>query len=148
MVQEFAGQRPVSRAGWLSTRRWTGWIALPLAAVAAVALAGCSSTPRSAGAVPTITVDVNDHLRFVPSHLVLPQGTDAIRIVNVGSIPHNLDIPQLGVHSPTVNGHQTITVTVHADKPGSYSFDCDFHVMEGMVGTLVVQPSKQPKGSS
>jgi plastocyanin len=114
---------------------------LPLGLVT-IALAGCSASSPSAKAAPTVTVDVNDHLRFVPDHLVLPEGIDAIRIVNVGSIPHNLDIPRLGVHSPTVNGGQTVTVTVDAAKPGTYSFDCDFHIMEGMVGTLVVVPAK------
>jgi plastocyanin len=89
--------------------------------------------------VPTFTIDMNDQLRFVPDHLVVPVGTDDLKLVNVGSLPHNLHIPALGVLSPTVEGGHTLVVTVHATKPGSYSFDCDIHVMDGMVGTLVVR---------
>ncbi len=82
---------------------------------------------------------MNDQLRFVPDRIVVPIGTDELKLVNVGSVPHNLDIPALDVVSPTVPGGQSTTVTVHATKAGSYTFDCDFHVMDGMVGTLVVK---------
>jgi plastocyanin len=82
---------------------------------------------------------MNDQLRFVPDRVVVPVGTDALKLVNVGSLPHNLHIPALGVLSPTVDGGQTLIITIHAKKAGSYYFDCDIHVMDGMVGTLVVR---------
>jgi plastocyanin len=54
-------------------------------------------------------------------------------------LPHNFHIPSLHVLSPTVNGGQTVDVTLRLRRPGSYPFVCDFHVMDGMVGTLVVR---------
>jgi plastocyanin len=89
--------------------------------------------------VPTFTIDMNDQLRFVPDRVVVPAGTDDLKLVNVGSLPHNLHIPSLGVDSPTVPGGQSAIVTIHVTKAGSYPFDCDIHVMDGMVGTLVVR---------
>jgi len=83
---------------------------------------------------------MNDQLKFVPTHLVVPEGTDTLTLVNVGSVPHNFHIPALGIESATVGGGQTLLLTVHLHKAGSYSFDCDFHLMDGMVGTLTVRP--------
>jgi plastocyanin len=109
----------------------------------AVVLTGCSAgTPPAARAdshVPTFTIDMNDQLRFKPDTIVIPKGTDALKLVNVGSVPHNLHIPALKVLSPTIDGGQTVTITIHATTAGTYAFDCDFHVMDGMVGTLIVR---------
>ena len=120
-------------------RQHVGLAALSLlAVVGASCAAGTTHTPK---AVPTFTIDMNDQLRFVPDRVVVPVGNDDLKLVNVGSVPHNLHIPALGVLSPDVAGGQTAVVTIHVKKPGSYSFDCDFHVMDGMVGTLVVRAS-------
>jgi plastocyanin len=118
----------------LKTGRWV--CLLPLA----FATAGCAANASpSHSSLPTFTIKMNDQLRFVPARVVVPRGTDALKLVNVGSIPHNLDIPALGVLSPSIPGGQSVTVTIHATKAGSYAFDCDVHAMDGMVGTLVVR---------
>ena len=115
----------------------TGMVTLSL-----LTLTACGGGTGSTTAVPTVTVKVNDGMSFMPDHLTIPVGTSEIRIRNVGSIPHNLDIPALDAASPTVNGGQTVTMTVHAPKPGTYPFVCTFHVMDGMVGTLVVRRTR------
>jgi plastocyanin len=108
-----------------------------------LALSACGGASGSSIATPTVTVTVNDGMSFIPNHLSISVGTSDIRIKNVGSIPHNLEIPALDIASPTVNGGQTVTMTVHANKPGTYPFVCTFHVMNGMVGTLVVRPLRK-----
>jgi plastocyanin len=121
-------------------RRPAVWnVAIALTALFVLTLSACSSTSSPTTALPTVTVEVNDGMSFMPDHLTIPVGTTAIRIRNVGSIPHNLDIPTLNAASPTVNGGETVTMIVHARKPGTYPFVCTFHVMNGMVGTLVVR---------
>jgi plastocyanin len=99
------------------------------------ACAGGAKAPKG----PVVTVQVNDQMRFVPSRLVVPLGRVTIRIRNVGTIPHDLDIPALHDESATVAGGQTAYMTIDTTAAKSYYFDCDFHVEEGMVGTLVVK---------
>jgi plastocyanin len=117
------------------------------AAVAAMALvglgAGCGGSshgdPVAAEArVQHVTVDVNDAMRFVPNQFNVVPGTVQISLVNVGSVPHNMDFPTLHQTSATVYGHHRVTMTVTVRQPGTYAFVCDFHVAEGMVGSMVV----------
>jgi plastocyanin len=112
-------------------------------ALSAIVLAACGDTAGSPNAITTVLVTVNDGMSFTPSHLTIPVGTTDIKIRNLGSIPHNLAIPALDAASPTVNGGTTVTMVVHATKPGTYPFVCTFHVMNGMVGTLVVRPARK-----
>jgi plastocyanin len=112
----------------------TGIVSLSL-----LALAACGGPAKDDATSPTAIVKVNDGMSFIPSTLTIAPGTTDIKIENVGSIPHNLAIPSLNVSSPTVNGGQTVTVAVHVMKPGRYPFVCTLHVMNGMVGTLVVR---------
>jgi plastocyanin len=116
---------------------------IALGALSALALTACGGTSGTPMAATTITVTVNDGMTFMPSHLTIPVGTTDIKIRNVGSIPHNLDIPALNAASPTVNGGTTVMMVVHAKKPGSYPFVCTLHVMSGMVGTVVVRPTRR-----
>jgi plastocyanin len=123
-----------------SVRR-RAWRIVPVAMIipSALALAACGGSSTSGGATPTAIVKVNDGMSFIPSTLTIAVGTTDLKIENVGSIPHNLAIPALNISSPTVNGGETVTVAVHAKTPGRYPFVCTLHVMNGMVGTLVVR---------
>jgi plastocyanin len=118
-------------------------IAIGIVVLMALLLSACGGPSGSSISGPTETVVVNDGMSFLPDHLTISVGTTTIRIKNVGSIPHNLDIPALHAASPTVDGGQTVTMTVHAKKAGTYPFVCTLHVMNGMVGTLVVRPAKK-----
>jgi plastocyanin len=115
-------------------------IAMGVVSLSATTIAACGGPTNVGPTPPTAIVKVNDGMSFIPSTLTIGTGNTDIKIDNVGSIPHNLSIPTLNVSSPTVNGGQTVTVVVHVRKPGRYPFVCTLHVMNGMVGTLVVRP--------
>ena len=109
-------------------------------------LTGCgSSTPgaasQSSPAVQRVTIDVNDSMLFVPSRIDVHPGRVTITLRDVGIVAHDLDIPSLHAVSPTVYGGKTVTMAFQVNTPGTYAFICDFHLTEGMVGTLIVSPA-------
>jgi plastocyanin len=114
-------------------------VTLGLVGLCALALSACAGPSGRRSAAPTVVIKVNDGMSFTPSTVTVGVGTTDLKVENVGSIPHNLAIPDFNVASPTVNGGQTVTVAVHAKRPGRYPFVCTLHVMNGMVGTLVVR---------
>jgi plastocyanin len=123
-------------------------------AVAAAVLAGCTNTQpvrftqsASAAAVTAsagpngterVTVEANDRDRFVPDRVVAHPGTITLVIRNVGGVPHNFEIPSLGADSGNIAGHTIKSVTVTVSKPGTYRFDCAYHVTLHMDGVLEV----------
>ena len=120
-------------------RRASRAVAMGAVCLSSVAFVACGGPSNVDTVTPTAIVKVNDGMSFIPSTLTIGTGTTNIKIENVGSIPHNLAIPSLNVSSPTVNGGESATVIVHVKKPGRYPFVCTLHVMNGMVGTLVVR---------
>src|SRR5688500_2714139 len=83
---------------------------------------------------------------FEPATLTVRRG-DVIRFVNDGAAAHNANFqtaanagkPGLPPAMPYLAGAgQSADVTV-SWEPGTYGFQCDPHVMTGMVGTLTVQ---------
>ena len=119
---------------------------LAMVGLSALALGACGGPSGSRRAAPTVVVKVNDGMSFIPSTVTVSVGTTDLKIENVGSIPHNLSIPDFNLTSPTVNGGQTVTVAVHAKAPGRFPFVCTLHVMNGMVGTLVVRARSPREG--
>lgn len=88
-----------------------------------------------------ITVSGSE-FKFSPSSINLTKGeTVKITFKNTGTLPHNLTIAELGISTKTVGGGQEDSVTVTADKTGSYTFYCDVgnHRQQGMEGRLEVK---------
>ena len=119
------------------------------AALAVVALAGCSSG-QPAGATqrpgtPTgpqaVTMRVTDDFRFDPATVTVRPGPIRLTLVEGGSYPHNISFPSLHTTSASVSGspgQTTTTLLLTITRPGRYGFVCTYHSSAGMKGTLVV----------
>jgi plastocyanin len=128
--------------------------ALAAAGLAVVALvAGCGnrqaarfhggehrtvSVTPGPGGVERIVVDANDADRFVPDTLVVRPGKVTMVVRNTGVVPHTLEIPSLGVNTGNIGKHQTRQVSFTVRRPGTYPFDCAYHLTLHMDGTLRV----------
>lgn len=101
--------------------------------------AGTTATASpAAGGGQQVTVQAADTMRFTPSAIVARPGRLTIVVRNVGKDPHNFEIPTLGADAGNIPAGMSATVTVTLSKPGSYPFDCAYHVALGMVGTVQV----------
>lgn len=85
------------------------------------------------GGATTLTALDNE---FQPAQLTVSSGAQ-IELVNEGEALHNLTIEGTGIDQDIEAG-QSATVTVDLD-PGEYPFVCEYHVAEGMQGTLTVE---------
>jgi plastocyanin len=95
----------------------------------------------SAGASQQVTITGNSSLRFAPMTVQVRTGAVKITLKDMGSYPHNIVIPGLGVTSATVTGgpgSSSVSFTVTFKHPGRYAFHCQFHESAGMVGAFVV----------
>jgi nitrite reductase (NO-forming) len=65
-----------------------------------------------------------------------------LTLINAGDLPHDLVIPDLGVHLAVAPGRQATTVR-EIDEAGSYQFLCSYpgHAAAGMTGLLTVNPN-------
>ena len=123
-----------------------------VAAAGALVLTGCSTdgdTAKSTGtatasgppSAQTVTVGMNDKLRFVPNQLRAVVGSLTIAVRNEGRIPHNLVFDTAGVGSTErIDGGRDATLTVRFPKAGTYRFECTFH--PGMNGQVVVTEAR------
>jgi plastocyanin len=125
----------------------------PQAAPVARAAAGSSHAAPAAGTSATETtgtvIEVRMTMasggRFEPSEIAARPG-DVIRFVNVENV-HNISFPaarnpnaaRLPAASPYLTAPNATWDLVVDLAPGEYTFQCDPHVMVGMLGTLTVQ---------
>ena len=80
-------------------------------------------------------------IAFNPAEITIPANTDVtINLPNVGVIEHNFNVDELNVHSQTMGGGATTSVTINAPA-GEYTYYCGVpgHKEAGMVGTLRVE---------
>jgi nitrite reductase (NO-forming) len=155
------GGADTTGAGRFDRRRFLGFGAVALTGAGAVVIAGrngaahdehgeMEGTPEaSPQASPSASpVAGGDEymlnaidLAFEPNALTIPAGTDVtIRFENLGAIPHDFAVDQLGVKSALLSGGESTTVTINA-SPGTYAFHCSVpgHKQAGMRGTLTVE---------
>ncbi len=142
---------------------WMGFGVLLVAAAVAIFMAGqgfkapqkAASQPSANTASPTTVastesgttamqeIDVTaDEYSFTPSSINLKAGDEVkITFKNAGRLPHNLVIDELKASSRTIGGGQEDTITVKADKTGTYTFYCSVgnHRQLGMEGTVFVK---------
>lgn len=132
-------------------------VLIALVVVAVLALQGGYKTPTPAAVAPqtetpaTASEGANagreivvsgSELKFSPVAISLTKGeTVKITFKNTGTLPHNLTIAELGVSTKTVGGGEEDSVTVTADKTGSYAFYCSVgtHRAQGMEGKVEVK---------
>ncbi len=142
--------------------RWL--LLLPATAVAALAVAcggdsGGSSSDSTATATATATQaaggDISDPSReievlmkdnfFEPTEIRLAVGEAvSIEAKNEGVAIHNMHVLSADTEgkdftsAPIVNPGESSEFTVQFSQPGTYKFQCDFH-LPGMVGEIIVE---------
>lgn len=97
--------------------------------------------PTTGGEVREIMVSGNEY-KFSPATINFTKGeTVKITFKNMGKLPHNLAITELGVTTATIAGGAEDSVTVTADKTGMYTFFCSVgnHRQLGMEGKVEVK---------
>lgn len=114
------------------------------AAVAAMLLASVSVAPAIAGtrapsaaAATTVTVTMTE-FKFAFSKASVKKGKVTFKLVNKGSLPHDLKIA--GKKSKLIQPGKTGTLVVTFKKAGKYAYLCTVpgHAAAGMKGKLKV----------
>ncbi len=132
-----------------------------LAAAAAIAVAGLGCPAGSSFAAagpggreePAALIVISDApSEFMPRTVTVRVG-DTVEWRNTGGIAHSVEFvgetppegtasSQSGVMAPT----KSYSFTFKA--PGSYAYICRFHVINGMIGKVVVVPDQPASGST
>jgi plastocyanin len=130
-----------------------------VAAATAVAGFGCrtGSSPVTAGTggrqEPAAVVVISDApAEFMPSALTIRAG-DTVEWRNTGGIAHSVEFvgeaPPEGTassQSGTMAPNEIYSYTFKV--PGTYAYVCRFHVINGMVGKIVVLADEPASGST
>jgi plastocyanin len=112
------------RARWL--------IALTMVTMLAVSCGGGDGDGGGGGGATTLSMTDN---AFNPASLTVSPGS--LTLTNDGATLHNLTIEEAGIDEDVQPGQST-TVDIDLD-PGEYEMVCEYHVAQGMTGTLTVQ---------
>jgi plastocyanin len=96
------------------------------------------------GGVQQVTVEAGLDLRFHPSTIIVHSGKVRIVLVNTAKPgagpPHNLQLTGLpAADVPLAMAGQTQSVTFIAPAPGTYTFVCTIHAVQGQTGKLIVK---------
>ncbi|HEY8450341.1 MAG TPA: cupredoxin domain-containing protein [Bacillota bacterium] len=95
----------------------------------------------SSGSGNVIEIELGPGFVFNPSEITVTQGQEVtLKLKNVDSIAHNIEIPDFNVNQDVAAGEE-VEVKFTPDKAGEFEFICNIpgHVEGGMVGTLIVQ---------
>jgi plastocyanin len=111
----------------------------------AASASGMNPAVETTGEIVEVRMTMSRGGRFEPSEITARPG-DTIRFINVESV-HNISFPAaknparaaLPASSPYLTAPNATWDLVVDLAPGSYFFQCDPHVMAGMVGTLTVE---------
>lgn len=134
-------------------------VLVAIVAVAVLALQGGYKTPvaksptsaggptqspaATSGAVPPREIVVSgSEYSFSPGTISLTKGETAkITFKNTGSLSHNLVIGEFRTATKTIGAGQEDSITVTADKTGTYTFYCEVgnHRQQGMEGKLEIK---------
>ena len=111
-----------------------------------------AAPPPSLGKVTTgadgvqqVTIQTEDDYVFTPNRFTVKPGKVALTVVNVGhELTHNFRFspgggPQaIGAQILLLPSGQRQTIDFTVTTPGSYRYECSFHVDLGQVGTMTV----------
>jgi len=87
--------------------------------------------------VQRIELRVDDKLRFSPSVIRARTGPLVITLADTGITPHQMILPGGAPVAPSEGG-TTQDIRLSFGKPGSYTFNCMYHVGSGMAGTIEI----------
>lgn len=92
------------------------------------------------GDVQEVTVEGSE-FKFSPATLTFKKGqTVRLTLKNVGKMPHDWVVDELGVRTKTIPSGDTDTIEFTPEKAGTFEYYCSVgqHRANGMVGTLTV----------
>lgn len=110
---------------------------------------GSGGTPAAASggsekSAESIKISMKDN-SFEPKTITIPAGKSVeIELKNTGAAVHNMHILSAAKEGKDFSSNATVNpgaenkFTVKLTKPGTYNFQCDYHVPD-MVGTITVQ---------
>lgn len=110
-----------------------------------VLLVSCSSGKSSTGSVTTVgaadaqtvTLDMNNDLKFHPDTVKARVGTVTFDVVNAGTVPHDFSFEGAVTGTTgSVDGKTDKHLRLTFSKPGTFAFTCTVH--PGMDGKVVV----------
>jgi plastocyanin len=122
--------------------------------VAGLVLSACTNTEPAVNREPNtgsgaasmvngvqqITVEAGDDFRFHPATITVHPGEVRLILKHTGTgAPHDWRLNHFPADSvPLTDAGQTNVETFMTPSPGRYKFVCSIHVVQGMVGTLIV----------
>jgi uncharacterized cupredoxin-like copper-binding protein len=114
---------------------------VPRAAVASFLLGLLSFSAAHASDVRTIEIEATE-FSFEPAEIEVEKGeTVRLKLMNRGSLSHNIHIEGAPINTETVQGGSSDTVEFTASQDGSIRFFCNVpgHKQAGMTGDIVVE---------
>jgi len=99
-----------------------------------------AASPEAGGTGEAMALNAVD-IAFQPNTMTIPAGQDVtINFTNMGQLPHNFHVDELGVASSDLESGASEVLTINA-AAGTYQYYCSIpgHKDAGMVGTLTVQ---------
>ncbi len=132
---------------------------IAVAAATAVAAFGCRTggspvTPGPAARpAPAAVVVISDApAEFMPSALTIKAG-DTVEWRNTGGITHSVEFVGEAPPEGTASSQSGIlapneTYTYTFKVPGTYTYICRFHVINGMIGKIVVLADEPASGTT
>lgn len=107
-----------------------------------VGLTACGGGSSDGGAVsgPTINVSLKE-FSIAPTEIHIPAGGATLVVKNEGTMPHNFQIPSLGIQGKMLSPGDTDTIKVKGDKKGTFQGSCGVagHLESGMVTQVMVE---------
>lgn len=92
-----------------------------------------------------VSVEITaNKLKYKPDTVTVSPGEKVtVTMKNEGFVSHSFDIPELDIHTPSVQPDSFVRTTFTPEKEGEYQFICDVaqHKKAGMKGNLVVRES-------
>ena len=108
-------------------------LAVPLAALAALAVAGCGSSDESSAPVATTEVSMAKSYTFEPSRIEVDAG-DRVTWTNEDNFTHTVQVDGQEDHEV----RQGESVAIAFDEPGTYHYVCTLH-RKDMDGEVIVR---------
>lgn len=99
--------------------------------------AGTEGSTTGPPEAQTITIGMDDKLRYDPSTVKAKVGTVTLTVSNTGTVPHDLrfDGNDLG-RTSSIDGDRSEDLSVVFPRAGTFTFVCTLH--SGMDGKVVV----------
>jgi plastocyanin len=125
----------------MSLKKWVVLLAMILVVTAPGSLSVFAESDAITQPIESgkpIEVQLNDDF-FNPKVITIPNGrTTTLILKNTGKKEHTFTVEKLRIDAEVQPGQEK-TITVKADKPGTYELICRYHFQEGMVGQVIVK---------